>query len=159
MAETIVGISPGTRSLGIAVFREKQLIDWTVKSFKGKWNQEKLKHMMTTIERLIEYYAVTAVILKQPDPLRGSKQLDNLVEQLRYLIKKKRLKLKQYSLQDLWFYCGGRGRNIKALIAEKVIEQYVHLKDEYYKERNSDRPYYSKMFEAIVACLVYLDER
>ena len=153
MAPSMVtlGISPGTRTMGLAVIRDGELIEWRVKTFKGIWSKEKLKYILRAIEKMCDYYRVTAVAMKKVDPLRSSKQLDVLTNNLIAHAKKKHLRIATYSLPELMKVTGRKQKNTHNAIAECVVEIYPGLRREYIKERNMEREYYSKMFEAVLS--------
>lgn len=52
----IIGINPGTRYLGIAVFEGPELMDWRVKKLKEKWSKEKMKKAIKIISKFNELY-------------------------------------------------------------------------------------------------------
>ncbi|MCU0597486.1 MAG: hypothetical protein MUC98_18755, partial [Desulfobacterota bacterium] len=62
---TILGINQGTRYLGLAVFSGTVLLDWSVKTLKGKWSKTKLKKAMSLIKRLIDHYKPSAIAMKR----------------------------------------------------------------------------------------------
>ena len=49
----IIGINPGTRYLGIAVFIGPEPREWRIKIFNGKWSKEKMAAYK--YPRLIEF--------------------------------------------------------------------------------------------------------
>ena len=149
MAGALLGISPGTRIIGIAVIIKGELVEWKVKSFKEKWCREKQTAILSIIEKLIEHYDVKVLSLKKIDPLKSSKQLDSLVVAIEKLGKNKGIEVKGYSLADLDYGNRSGKRDGKVKLTEKIVEKYPELKKEYFKERNNRRDYYTKMFEAI----------
>ena len=70
---TILGISPGTKYLGIAVLRGPELRDWRVKAFKGRWSEGKLGKIEAVLASLVARYdpdilAVKASIPREAPP-------------------------------------------------------------------------------------------
>lgn len=63
---TTLGISLGTRTLGMAITTNNFLIDWQVHHFKEKWSSKKLKRILGRIERKIARYEATKVVIKLP---------------------------------------------------------------------------------------------
>jgi len=156
--KTTLSISPGTRSMGIAVFKDGQLISWNVKSFPSKWTREKAHHIRNTIFSLLRYYQPRTVVIKKVDPIRSSVHLLSLVEGIITDTRKEKIRIWQYTLFDLQDFCGKEGRNIQRNIANTVVELFPELRNEYLRERNALRPYYNKMFEAVIAGAWYLKQ-
>jgi len=157
MAKVILGISPGTRVMGLAVLRHGELVEWKVKTFKEMWSREKRKAILSTIKRLCEYHAVDVLVLKKVDPLRSSPQLDRLINNIATQAMKQRIKVVYYSLADLDFDLRTGSKPTRDGIAEKVVERHPILRPEYHKERNNRKEYHMKMFEAVAMAERYRD--
>jgi len=155
----MLGISPSTRTMGLAVLRRGELIEWRVKTFKGVWSKEKLAYILTAIEKICEYYQVTSVAIKKVDPRRSSPQLEVLTSHLTSFAKEKRFGLAAYSLPELMEATGRQQRNLHYAIEECMLKKYPIVRKEYQKERNNKRQYYAKMFEAVLcAYMQYMKE-
>jgi len=157
MAVTILGISIGTRTIGIAAMRNGELIRYDVKIFKGKWSEKKLETILLAIEALIKHYQVKNVALKAPDPLHSSSNLVALYSHILLRIRKQELAVVEYSLEDLKIFCKVQARS-KAGIMDYMVESYPELRRVYLKEVNNSHPYYIKMFEAIAAAKLLAEE-
>lgn len=151
MATTILGISPGTRIMGLGVVQNGELMEWQVKSFKGSWSKEKLKLILETIENLCDHFQVTDVALKVVSPLHSSKNLLVLTDRISELAKKNKVRLYKFTMQDIKRKAGDQRKNSMNDLMESITHKYPVLKREYLKERNNLNPYYLKMFEAIAA--------
>ena len=149
MARALLGISPGTRIIGLAVIIKGELVEWKVKTFKQKWCNGKQKAILAIIAKLIEYYDVKAISLKKIDPLKSSKHLDSLIDAIENLGVDKGIFVKRYSLTDLDYANRSGKRDGKVKLTERIVKKHPELKNEYLKERNNRREYYTKMFEAI----------
>lgn len=159
MATTILGISPGTRIIGIGVIQNGELVEWQVKTFKGSWSQEKLSLILGMIQGLCEFFSVDTIALKAVSPLRSSPHLVKLTNQIITLSDNIQVSLLQLSIHDLKWNAGRHGKNSIAELMEFMTEQYPVLKRAYLKERNNLNPYYLKMFEAIAAAHYADDEK
>ena len=159
MATTILGISPGTRNIGIAVIENNELLEWQVINFKHRCNIKKLHIIVRTIESLCEHFNVTSVGMKQPVLFRSSKDLKNLTYFMERMLKKNKLLYAKYTLTELKVHSCKTGRQTKSELMECIVEKYPILRKLYLKERNSQRPYYQKMFEAIAAANLYEKEK
>ena len=114
----ILGISPGTRTMGLAVLRRGELIEWRVKTWKGAWSKEKLEYILREIEKMCEYFQVTGGAIKKVAPLRSSAQLDVLTDHLIANTQKNDLHIATYSLPELLAMTGKKERNMQMAIAE-----------------------------------------
>lgn len=68
MPTTIVllALSPGTQLTGLALFRNGELTDWEVHSFKGPWNRQKQKKMRTYFQALLRGAGITHLAVRLP---------------------------------------------------------------------------------------------
>jgi Holliday junction resolvasome RuvABC endonuclease subunit len=149
MAAAILGISPGTRTVGLAVIRDGRLVEWRVKTFPKKWSKGKLQHIQKALTQTCEYYGISLMAIKKIDPAKSSRKLDRLVSSIQSLAQKRKIRVRYYTIHDLYDRTGNAKRR-KGQIAEYVLEQYSELRTEYLKERNNKRQYYAKMFEAVL---------
>lgn len=158
MAITILGISPGTRTIGIAVLKDYDLIEWQVKTYRGRWTKEKLKLIIGSLEKLCDHFRIDGVALKETSPLRSSSGLILLTKSILDVAHKKNLTASLYTLDDLKRGSSSTWKHTKDELMEFITEKYAVLRKEYLKERNSLRPYYLKMFEAIAAARILTRE-
>ena len=147
--KALLGISPGTRVIGLAVMHKGELIEWKVKTFKDAWGKDKQKAILATITRICEYYSVGVISIKKVDPLRSSPQLDRLVAAIVKQAQRNRLKVQLYSLSDLDYEKRTGEKQTKNILTEHVAEKHPELRKKYLRERNNRTEYYTKMFEAI----------
>ena len=147
--KTILGISPGTRVVGLAVIMNGELVEWKVKSFKDKWSKEKQAAIISVIARMIDHYGVQKLSIKKIDPLKSSAHLDSLLHAIEALAHKMRIIVKYYSLNELEYEKRSGIRDGKAKLTERIAEKHPELQREYLLERNNRTEYYTKMFEAI----------
>jgi len=148
MATTILGISLGTRLIGIAVIRNGELIDYRVKTFKQRWSKEKQKEILGFIQTLIEYFTVQEVVVKPCNPLRASKRINQLSLELKKLLGGRKVNTHFYSLATVKLGLAIKSKNKEGLM-EAITERYFELRKIYLKEINNRHSYYEKMFEAI----------
>ena len=153
--KALLGISPGTRVIGLAVMHKGELIEWRVKTFKQKWSWDKQNAILATIDRLCDYYKIGTVSLKKVDPLRSSPELDKLYSGILKQAQKNHIEVAQYSLSDLDHDARTGKKQTKEGLTEKVVEKHPELKHQYLRERNNRREYYTKMFEAVAMAELY----
>ena len=145
--KALLGISPGTRVIGLAVLHKGELVEWKVKTFKEMWSVGKRKSILATIDRICDYYGVQVVSIKKIDPFRCSPQLDALIAALVKQAEKNMLTVRLYSLSDLDYDI--RTGKKKDTLSEQVASKHPMLRQTYLRERNNRVEYYTKMFEAI----------
>lgn len=148
MVKTILGISMGTRLVGVAIMRDGELIDYRVKVFKRRWSRNKEKEIFAFIEKLSEHYSATPVALKLPNPFTASKQLKRLTIKLGQFLQTKTITIHQYSIATVKLGLGIKASNKDEFMGQ-IAERYLHLRREYLKEINNRHSYYERMFEAI----------
>lgn len=156
--QTTLGINPGTKYLGIAVFREADLRDWKVKVINGKWSQGKMLVIQSVISDLLKKHGPDTIALKWINPSRSSPGLNRLVGSIKSLCRRKRLSVREYSIKEL-----GRilspDRNInKKQLAEIVASEYPILYNELNNEKSHKNRYYIRMFEAVALGVASLTE-
>ena len=135
--------------MAIAVFRESDLREWSVKVFKGKWSTEKSRKIIRVVDGMIGFYGVTTLTIKKLHPARTSRQLNLLVKKMKDMAKRRKLKVCEYSIKQLeQSLCPGEKGNKKKL-AERVVRVYPILINEFEKERRHKNPYYMRLFEAV----------
>src|SRR4030066_99735 len=97
----ILGINPCTRYLGLAVLYDSELMDWRIKTFKGKWTKAKAKRILESISEYIELYNINTISLKKIHPSRSSGNLKYLVLRIKTWAKRNKVKIYQYSIKEL----------------------------------------------------------
>jgi Holliday junction resolvasome RuvABC endonuclease subunit len=155
IAQTIIGISPGTRYLGIAVLYGPELLDWRIKVLEGKWSRAKMGKAMAIISDLMDRYQPTALAIKKLHASRKSHNLGRLVTGLMKYANKKGLKVFQYSIRDLEECFIKEGKHNKKNLAETIASENPVLFHELQKEKKNKNSYYTRVFEAValaVAC-------
>ena len=146
MEGSVIGVSLGTRISGIAVMKNRELITYKVKAFKGKWSKQKQNEILNFFDKLYNYYSVKHLAIKLVNPMHSSKAVDGLTINLIERARKKGIKITALSLDEIR---KSLGLKKKQMLSEYVVGKYYELRREYEKEQNSFNQYYTKMFEAI----------
>jgi Holliday junction resolvasome RuvABC endonuclease subunit len=145
----VIGINPGTRYLGIAIFQNSELLDWRIKTFPGKWTKEKTDKILAIIRQQIEYYDIRKIIIKKLHPLRSSKNLKFLVAKMTALVRRRRIDIQRFSIKELEKTFIGDMKPNKQNLAERIVRQYPVLVPELNKEKSNKNSYYLRMIEAV----------
>lgn len=155
---TILAINPGTKYLALAVFKNTELREWQIKTFKGKWSAEKMKDILAAIADFIIQYQIDALAIKRLHPSRSSANLNRLVSEIKGLVKGRCLLVCERSIRNLErYFCLG-GRRNKRRMAEAVVLEYPVLFNEFEKEKHHKNPYYLRLFEAVALGSACRDE-
>jgi len=146
---TILGISIGTRSIGIAVFRNNELIDWYIKSFRQMWSSKKLTAILDFLEQLIIDNNPTTIALKTLQLDVESKSTEKIMNGLSVIAKQHGVTVRRYTLRQLKQFHLKTSAATRARLIEHIVQEYSCVSNEYHKEQKIKNHYYLKMFEAI----------
>jgi Holliday junction resolvasome RuvABC endonuclease subunit len=145
----ILGINPGAKYLGLAVFRGSELRDWRIKVTKGKWANEKYRKILAILSVFIEQYSPDVFAIKRLNPSRSSAGLDRLVRKIIALSEKKGIRVYQYGIKELEAFFDPAGRSNKKKMAEIIALEYPVLLRELNSEKRNKNRYHLRMFEAV----------
>ncbi|MCH8903558.1 MAG: crossover junction endodeoxyribonuclease RuvC [Bacteroidetes bacterium] len=154
-SEVILGIVPGTRYLGIAVMHDSELRDWRIKTFSGRWSSAKKKKILNAIERIINQHQVTSISLKKFHPSRSSKNLIELISEIRQLAKSKRLEVYSYTVDEIKASFSDEKMMNKKCLAKMLIDRNPEFRFELNQERKNPSSYHIRMFEAVALAKIY----
>lgn len=135
---SILGISLGTRIVGVAVLCDNELLEWRIHTFKGVWSEKKSDEILKTVFDIISMHNIKKVALKRMCPLRAQYALLNLEHSFKECCKKQRIKSSQYTITQI--------RAFQETSSMKLEEE---LKYEYSRQQQLNTPYYAKLFEAV----------
>ena len=155
---TILGLNPGSKYLGIAVFEGADLRYWAIKVLNGDRSNKKKEKAKKILSDIIDRYEVNVLAIKKLHPSRSSKILDRLVTSFKDFSKKKRLKVREYSLKILKDYFSPCSKTNKKRMAELIVAQYPFLDSLLKKEKRNKNPYFVRMFEAIALGIVCVSQ-
>ncbi len=145
----VLGISPSTRTFGLVIFTHGSLADWQIKSFLGKWSDDKLCAILSCLEHYLNRFDIEAVVCKVYDK-QGLKQ--EVMKGIRKLCKRLKVPFHCFSLKEIvQATVVSKKKNTKQGIMEFLIKRYPELMIEFTQELHNLNPYYIKVFEAIGA--------
>lgn len=157
----IIGINPGSKYLGIAIFQGSDLRYWAIKVLKGKWSKEKIEKTREVLSNFIVQYDLNVLAIKRLHPSRSSKNLNLLTAKIREFSKGKGLRVYEYLMKDLEKFFSPKEKINKKQMAELVASEYPFLFQVLEKEKGNKNPYAIRMFEAIalgIRCFHQLDK-
>ena len=145
----IIGINPGTRYIGLAVIQDMNIFDWRVKLLEGPWSKKKIDKVTGIISEYIDFYNLNTIALKKLHPSRSSRYLKHLVERIKYFSKKRKLKVREYSIKEVEEVFLLDEKHNKKNLAEKMVSLFPCLAHELRKEKSNKNRYHMRMFEAV----------
>ena len=156
---TVLAVNPGSRYLGLALFRGQELIDWGIRVIKKRNLEDKLALVKRVVSAMISQHEVTIMAIKQLHPSRTSVNLDRLAAAIAALASSQGLRIYQYPLEQVETAICGTQKVSKGKLAKTISETYSFLSQDLEKEMASRNPYHTRMFEAValgLTCLRHL---
>jgi len=145
----IIGFNPGSKYLGIAIFQGSDLRYWGIKVLKGKWSKEKIEKTREILSNFIVQYDLKILAIKRLHPSRSSKNLNRSVTKIKEFIKRKGIRVHEYSMKDLEKFFSPERKINKKQMAELVASEYPFLFQMLEKEKRNKNPYAIRMFEQL----------
>jgi len=144
----VLGISLGTRTVGLAVFYKGKLSDWRMKTFYDKWSDVKCTAILGMIEKMVLRNGSSAIAIKTPIPELCSENIRRLLEGVQALSLKHRTTFLHCTIHDLKARYSPEYRVHKDIFISTMLERYPRLAGIYEKKKRHGS-YYDKIFEAI----------
>ena len=147
----ILGITPGTRSCGFAVVREKEIRKWGVQSFKGKWSDGKLISILYGLSKLMTRHRIREVAIKIPDTMPRSIGYAQLLGAMNALFEQRGITVRYFTLSDLTREHAPKKKINRQALFVSIVDLYPELLPLFRKEQKAKKPYYDKVFEAVAS--------
>lgn len=158
MANTILGISPGTRSFGIAVLDKEGLSECQVRTFKGQWSKGKMMMILNILEKLYGRYGIEHVALKETLQAQNAKNARELIRHIIARAKRNGISVSRYTIHDLKREVAPSEKHSMEEIMEFLSVTYPMLKNYYLKEKRNLNSYYVPVFEAVAVARVLVQD-
>lgn len=145
-AEVTVGISIGTRYMGIAVIHGHTLTVWEMKRFTGAWSEAKRKNIMGVMETIISRKSPSHIAVKVPHASRTSPALKQLIGDLHEM--SGQWNITTYTIDDLrghMLFPAAWNHNNRTQLLTEIFPELSPL----------THPYYEKLFEAAGVALIH----
>ncbi len=146
----ILGISVGTRNVGLADIRLRKLIDCRIRTFPGKWTPTKCKRILDIIDLIVITNGITDIALKIPDKGHCSEKIEALIAGITNIAADYGLGMFRSTLGDIKRYYSDEERCDKSVFAKALMKKYPPLNGRW-KSSPQSQAYNAKIFEAI-AC-------
>jgi Holliday junction resolvasome RuvABC endonuclease subunit len=156
----VLGISLGTRKVGLAIVNRRRLPFCASKTFQELWSQKKLQKITTLIERYINTYQISFIAIKIPTLAVPAPALTELQTAIEQLATEKGIAVHIYTIADIKKAHGLKIRTNKKEFMQQTVERFPALKDRYEREIKNKISHYNKLFEAAaVADILYQNLR
>lgn len=142
--KTILGISIGTITLGIACLKGMTLEDWEMKTIPGTWSPQKLQTIILFITKYCVRNQVTVLAIKVPT--QSSRGLNTLVKRCIRFAEQYGILIYLYTVNELKEYYG---KESKRGLMEYVASAYPEMNAVCLKQKKTKNSYYIKLFEAV----------
>ena len=147
--EVTIGISLGTKTIGVAILFGKELIKWNAHTYPGRWNSKKSKVIINSLSKIFTTYEPTIVAVKVPRDFNLDENINPLIGTINVLAQNFKIRTKYYTLEELKsHYCPNEEIN-QATLLECIVDRYSELANIYRNSFAGDRAYYAKLIEAV----------
>ena len=151
----VLGIDPGARQIGVAVFRGEELLFYAVKSFKKRSEQETLRKLRKVIEKVIESYRVEFVALEQTAFVQQNRSFVKTVYgEIKAFLHKRSVEFIEYHPKDIRRAICRLEKPTKRNTALLLSQKYMELAQYFSVPRLWQKRYYALLFDAIAVGLV-----
>jgi Holliday junction resolvasome RuvABC endonuclease subunit len=147
--DTILGIDPGTRFVGIAVMRGSGLVHYQIRAFQGPWSLEKLEKIVLWVDANISKYGVTKVAIKIPDVFPLSPGYNQLIGSLNVFCSSKNIKPAYYTASEIKSRLSKAEIQTTDELMQILVLKHPELWLEYRKEQGNENAHYHKLFHSV----------
>lgn len=152
----ILGVSLGTRRMGIAVGTKEALLESQVKGFDERFSERKLQRMCRMAERLIERYGISGIAVKAPRAASRSRAVNQTMAALSFLALQNGNPMMVYDIETIETHFLTTIAKNKKKLASAMTHYYPELLRYYSKIESGKGLYYIKLFEAVAVMRLFL---
>lgn len=160
---TILAISPGSRTLGFAVFRETMLIYYGVKTTGRKRSERGSKSVCGDVSRimsnLIRQFQPTVCALRTLHPIyQQGEMLSEVYRTLQEGARKQGVTIREFAPTMIRQWVCPEGRATKQAVVQEISCRYPELRSYLAGYSQWSRLHYAKLFEAVALGLVCMEQ-
>lgn len=153
----VLGIDPGSRQIGVAVFTSEELIFYGVKYFRAKHQTETFSKLQKVVANLIDSYGIEIVAIERTTfPQQDTAFVKDVYKCLVRCVKKYQLELIELDPQFVRKVICGNQKPTKRNTAQTLVRTYNELEPYFDVQQIWSRRYYGQLFDAIAVGLAYL---
>lgn len=148
-SKRVLGISLGTRKLGIAVVQGDRVPYFASKAFFGAWSEKKPQRIIALIDRYVSKFQINHIAIKTPRVTVESPKLSALQAIIEQWVIEKGIEIQTYTVTECKQALGLHKRANKEKCMKLLVEQFPPLQSKYEQEMKNKTAHYEKLFEAI----------
>ncbi|MEX1138909.1 MAG: crossover junction endodeoxyribonuclease RuvC [Bacteroidota bacterium] len=153
----ILGIDPGTRNIGFALFDGGDLVHYGVKTIQAKNSpHETLKAGRRIILRLISDFSPDSLVVEKTffAKSRNAALLNVFGDEIKALGKRRGLQVQSFAANTVRKIICGNGAASKDDVAKAMVSHYPELKPYLTSDRKWKERYQRNMFDAVALAMV-----
>lgn len=152
---TVLGIDPGARQIGVAVFRGDELIFYGLKSIKKKTDADTLRKLRKVLAKMIETYRIEAVAIEKAVFIQQQRSFVKTVyEEAVSYARTQKVFLFEHDPKTIRRTICGIQEPTKRNTALALVQSYPELEQYFTVPKIWQKRYYAQLFDAIAAGLV-----
>jgi len=165
--KVILGINPGSRHLGYALFQGSALRDWGIKAVTGKWSSTKKQKIARVYQCLLDDCQPDYLAIKKLHSARSSPELDEQIAKFMELCNARQIPILEYPIKYLEETILSEKKNKESLV-ESVYKLHPELFHDFQKatevnpktmkEKIRKNEYHTRMFEAVALAHVCFNQ-
>lgn len=151
MIKKIIAVDPGTRYWGVTVFKGAEIIVSLVKIISTKGSPRKrLEEVKRVFSSLINDYVPKVLVIEKPFFFwsKQSRFLDVVIEEIRCLARKRKMKIYEFSPRTVRKIVCGNGNASKKDMAKLICSIYPELKIRLNQDRRYKEIYWGHAFDS-----------
>ena len=154
----ILALAPGKRELGIAIFRDADLVYVSVKTIQHRKSRKSLLREITaTLHQLFEEFSITIVVTKAITQYQKlSPDLKRVVAQIKLESDQKGLQVIGITLEQIKSVLCQVEKSTEKKAFETLLADYPQLEKYWNRPNKWQNDYYAFMFSAVAVGAVYL---
>ncbi len=155
----VLGIDPGARQIGVAVFNGKELIFYGLKSIKKTTEADTLRKLRKVLAKLIESYRIEYIAIEKTVYVQQQRSfVKNVYEETLAYFQTQNFQVFENEPKFIRQTICRSEKPTKRNTALTIIQSYPELERYFNVPKIWQKRYYSQLFDAIAAGLVCATE-
>lgn len=151
-----LGLSFSTRMFAYALFKSKDLMDYSLKLHKAPWSQQKRDSIFTSFTAAVKNYTISHIVVSIPDIHQQTTEFNELLGVIESFAFVHRISVTKYPAKNIYWEFGSPVKRTRSRLMKRLCLFYPELERFYSKEQRNRNKYYIKLFEAIGAGAYHL---
>lgn len=155
----VLAVAPGRREFGVAVFADKDLIYFSVKTVKNqKANKNSFNEITEILQSLFKSFSVKIIIIKAISQYQKlSPELEKIVARIKIESEQKGLLIIEITLEQIKLALCKNERLTEKQAFKTLLISYPELKRYWNRPNKWQNDYYAFLFSAVAVGAVYLE--